>query len=78
MATGYRLEGGGVGFRLSVRRSFIFSPRRPDQFWGPVSDWGSFPGVKQPGREADHSALSSAEVDRYIQSPMPLHGVVIN
>jgi hypothetical protein len=28
----------------------------------PMGTRGSFPGVKQPGREADHSPPSSAEV----------------
>jgi hypothetical protein len=28
----------------------------------PVGNGGSFPGVKRPGREADHSPPSSAEV----------------
>jgi len=39
----------------------------------PTETRGSFPGVKQPGREADHSPPSSAEVNEgvelYRQSP---------
>jgi hypothetical protein len=43
---------------------------------------GSFPGVKRPGREADHSPPTSAvgqeNVDLYIHSPIRLHGIVLN
>jgi hypothetical protein len=43
---------------------------------------GSFPGVKRPGREADHSPPSSAEVkecvELYLHSPIRLHGVVLS
>jgi len=39
-------------------------------------------GVKQPGREADYSPLSSAEVkewlELYLHSPIRLHGVVLS
>jgi len=39
-------------------------------------------GVKWPGREADHSPLSSAEVkenkELYVHSPICLHDVVFN
>jgi hypothetical protein len=39
------------------------------------------PGVKWPGREANHSPPVSAEVkkvDLYIYSPIRLHGIVLN
>jgi hypothetical protein len=43
---------------------------------------GSFPGVKRPGREADHSPPSSAGVkefvELYLHSPIHLHGVVLS
>jgi hypothetical protein len=43
---------------------------------------GSFPGVKRPGHEADHSSPSSAEVkervELYLHSPIRLHGVVLS
>jgi hypothetical protein len=39
-------------------------------------------GVKRPGREADHSPTSSAEVkewvELYLHSPIRLHGVVLS
>jgi hypothetical protein len=41
-----------------------------------------FPGVKRPGREADHSPLRSAELEKawiYTSTPsICLHGVVLN
>jgi hypothetical protein len=49
-------------------RGFFFSPLRPDWLWGPPSllfngYWGPFPGGEvRPGRDADHSTPSSAEV----------------
>jgi hypothetical protein len=39
------------------------------------------PGVKQPGREADHSPPASAAVKKmwiYTTTPIRLHGVVLN
>jgi hypothetical protein len=36
IARGYGLDDRGVGVRVCVR-SRIFSPRRPDQLWGPPS-----------------------------------------
>jgi hypothetical protein len=49
----------------------------PDRLWGPPSLLyngyrGSFPGVKRPRREADHSPPTSAEVKKiwiYISTP---------
>jgi hypothetical protein len=41
----------------------------------------SFPGIKRPGREADHSPSSNAEVkecvELYLYSAIHLHGVVL-
>jgi hypothetical protein len=34
---------------------------------------GSFPGVKRPGREADHSPPSSAEVKECVDRNTKLH-----
>jgi hypothetical protein len=48
----------------------------------PMGTRGSFPGIKRPGREADHSHPSSAEVKEYVElylhSPIRLHGVVLS
>jgi hypothetical protein len=46
----------------------IFSiPQPPDRLWGPPSllftgYWCSFPGVKRPVLEADHSPASTVEI----------------
>jgi hypothetical protein len=39
--------------------------------------WASSLGVKRLGSEADHSPLSSAEVELYL-TPLRLHGIVLN
>jgi len=62
IATDYELDGPGIESRWEARFS-----ARPDRPWGPPSllyngDW-VFPGGKvRPGRAADHSPPSSAEV----------------
>jgi hypothetical protein len=53
-------------------------PSQPPIQWvlGPIS-----PGIKRPGREADHSPPSSAEVKNdggNLRSLIHLHGVVLN
>jgi hypothetical protein len=68
IATGYGSESRGVGVRVPVEARFLSSPRRPDRLWGLPSLLsngyrGLFPqGVKRPGREADQSPPTSAEV----------------
>jgi hypothetical protein len=37
LATGYGLDGRGVGVRVPVGSRIISSPRRPDRLWGPHS-----------------------------------------
>jgi hypothetical protein len=69
VATGYGLDDRGVGVRISVGARIFSSLRRPDRFWGPPillsnGNGGSFPRVKRPGREADHSPPTSAEVKK--------------
>jgi hypothetical protein len=69
IATGYGLNDRGVGVRVPVVSRIFSSPRRPDRIWGPpnlVSNGyrGMSPGVKRPGREADHSPPTSAEVKK--------------
>jgi hypothetical protein len=74
-----------VGVRVPVESRIFSSPRRADRLWGPPQppiQWAPeaiSPGVKRPGREADHSPSASAEVKKtYIHSPIRLHGVVLN
>jgi hypothetical protein len=48
IATGYELDGRGVGVRVPVRSRIFSSPRRPDRLWCPPSllsneYWGFFP-----------------------------------
>jgi hypothetical protein len=48
----------------------------------PMGTRGSFPGIKRPGREADHPPPSSAEVkdcvELYLNSTIRLHVVVLS
>jgi hypothetical protein len=65
IATGYGLDGQGVGVRVPVGTRIFISPRRPDRLWGPLIQW--VPGalslvVKRPGHEADYSPQINAEV----------------
>jgi hypothetical protein len=70
IATGYGLDYRGVGVRVPVGSRILYSPRRPDRLWGLPSFLSSgyrrlFPGgVKRPGREADNSPPTSAEVKK--------------
>jgi hypothetical protein len=67
IATGYRLGSPGS---LPGSARFFYTPQRPDRPWGPPSllPGGSrwlYPGrIKRPGREADYSPQSSAEVKK--------------
>jgi hypothetical protein len=56
------------GSNFCSDKRFYSSPKRPDMLWGPPSPLrsvyrGSSPGLKRPGRDIDHSSLSSAEVE---------------
>lgn len=69
IATGYGLDNQGVGIRVPVRQEFSLlkviqagSGVHPASYL--VGTGGSFSGVKQPGREADHSPPSSAEAKK--------------
>jgi hypothetical protein len=70
IATGYGLDDQGwAGVRVPVGSKIFTSPYRPDRLWGPPNllyngYWGSFPGVKRQGREADHSPPTGAEVKK--------------
>jgi len=54
----------------------------PDQLWGPPSFLlngylGYFPGAKRPGREADHSSPSNAEVkNEWSHASTPLYALM--
>jgi hypothetical protein len=54
IATGYGLDGRGVGVRVPVGLRIFTSPYRPDWLWGPPNllyngYWGLFPGSKTAG-----------------------------
>jgi hypothetical protein len=78
MTYSYLLPGGGknVHFTMSSRPSLgpIHPPNQ--RILGVLS-----PGVKRPGREANHSPPTSTEVkknvDLYIRSPIRLYDVVL-
>jgi hypothetical protein len=58
----YGLDDRGVGTQVPVGSRIFSSPHRPDQLWCPPNLLS--PGVKRPGREADHSPPASAEVKK--------------
>jgi hypothetical protein len=67
--TGYRLNDRGVGVWVPVESRIFSSPRRPNRSSSSPNLLfnryrGPFPGVKRPGREADHSTPASAEVNK--------------
>jgi hypothetical protein len=79
IALGYGLDDRGSGFRfLAGAGNFSLHHRvkndsgtHPASY--PMGTRGSFPGVKRPGREAEHSLSSSAKVkecvELYVHSP---------
>jgi hypothetical protein len=74
-----RFPAGAGNFSLHHRVQNGSGPTQPPIQWEP----GALSlGVKRPGREADHSTPSSAElkewVDLYLHSPIRLHGVVLS
>jgi hypothetical protein len=84
IATGYGLHGRGVGVRVPVRVGYYplhvaqtGSGAHPASY--PIDTGVLSPGVKWPGREADHWTPTSAQVKNlYIYSPVRLHDVVLN
>jgi hypothetical protein len=84
LATSYGLEGRGSVpgrgkiFLFSIASSPVLGPTQPTIQW--VSRSLSS-GLKRPGREADHSPPSTAEVKNgaaYLHYPIGLHGMVLN
>jgi hypothetical protein len=63
-ATGYRLNGPGIESRWGAR-FFAHVQTGPEahRASSTMGTW-SFPGVKRPGREADHPSPFSAEVTK--------------
>jgi hypothetical protein len=67
IATGHGLDDQGIGVRVTVGSRIFTSPivqtgSGVHQTSYTRGTGGSFPGVKQPVREADHSTPASAEV----------------
>jgi hypothetical protein len=59
------MEDREVGVQVPAGSQILSPPRRPDRFWGPTQPpirW--VPEVKWPGRGADHSPQTSAEVKK--------------
>jgi hypothetical protein len=62
---------------ILVRKTYFFLQKRSDRLWCPpnillIEYWGSFPGVKRPGLEVNHSSPSSTDIKkewRYTYSP---------
>jgi hypothetical protein len=77
IATGYGMDDWEVGVRVPVGSSMFSSPRRPDRLWGPpnlLSDEyrrALSPGVKRPGREADHSPTNAEVKNMWIYTSTP-------
>jgi hypothetical protein len=72
IASGYGLNGGGVGVRVPLGSRIFSSPRRLDRLWAPPNLLSNgyrgalSRGEKRAGREADHSPPASAEVKKIL------------
>jgi hypothetical protein len=80
IATGYGLDDRGVGVAIPEGSRIFTYPYRPDRLWGPTGPLSN--GVKRPGREADNSPQTSAEIKKTwiyksFRSPIRLHGLVL-
>jgi hypothetical protein len=88
IALGYGLDDRGSMVRFPARLEIFLFTTAFRTALGPTQlpiQWvpGALPlGVKRPGREADHSPPSSAEVkecvELYLHSPIRIHGVVLS
>jgi hypothetical protein len=67
MATGWTTEGSGFQSRQNQQFSLLHVVQTDSgvhQASYPMDMGGGSPGIKRPGREADHSPPSSAEVKK--------------
>jgi hypothetical protein len=69
IATGYGLGERGVRVRVPVGSRIFTSPIMQTGFGAHPTSYtmgtgGSFPGLKRPGREADHSPPANAEIKK--------------
>jgi hypothetical protein len=67
IVTGYELDDQGVRIRVLVGSGILTSPHHSFQLWGPPTSYpmgtgGSFPEIKHPGHETDHSHQTIADV----------------
>jgi hypothetical protein len=72
-ATG--LDDRGAEVRVLVWQRIFTSPYRPDPTSYRMATGAFSPGVKRPGREADHSPPTSGEVE---ETPIRLYDVVLD
>jgi hypothetical protein len=72
IATGYGLDDRELGVRVPVESNIFTSSRHPDRLWGSTQPriqlvQGALPPwIKRPGREADRSPPTIAEVKRIL------------
>jgi hypothetical protein len=69
IATGYWMDDRGIRVNVPVGSRILTSRSRPHRLWGTPSllfngYGGASPRVKRPGREADHSPPTSADVKK--------------
>jgi hypothetical protein len=82
IAIGCGLDGPGTNGRGGGAENFRFPPDRPRGPPRPLYNGYRlfFPGVKWPGRDVEHSPLSSVEVkermELYATPPLGLHGLL--
>jgi hypothetical protein len=70
----FRVLAGSVNFSVH-QRFHTGTGAYPDSY--PMGNRVSFPVVKRPGSEANHSPPSSAEIKNASIPPISLHGVVL-
>jgi hypothetical protein len=73
IANGYGLDDGGVGVLVPVGSRIFSSLRRPGRLWVNPTSYPVGAGVKRPGREADHSPLTSEGKETWISTSTLRH-----